>query len=93
MKVSTDPIALTLGASPVIVVAYHSVIDWATTTGFDGVSAVVGPFIFGVGLLSLRVVRNQRAEKKLRIQPFAMAWLAAAESRSETPALVEIESP
>jgi hypothetical protein len=64
MKVSTDPIALTLGASPVIVVAYHSVIDWATTTGFDGVSAVVGPFIFGVGLLSLRVVRNQGARRR-----------------------------
>ena len=93
MKFFASPIALTLGAVFITVATQHYVAGPGFSVGFDSSIGVAELALFGMGLVSLGIVRNRSKHRQsCAIKPLSLAWLSGAESRFENPALTEIEN-
>lgn len=86
MKLWSSPIALTLGAVFIILATQNYALDAVYFAGFDRAIGVSELVLIGLGLLSLRIVRNRSRRRKIcNIEPLAISWLACAEARPENP--------
>jgi hypothetical protein len=93
MKFCASPIALTLGAVFITAATQNYFASPGFSTGFDSAIGVAELALFGLGLVSLGIVRNRSKHRQSRAnKPLSLAWLTGAESRFENPALTEIEN-
>lgn len=93
MKFCASPIALTLGAVFIVLVTHQYVAGPDFSEGSERAIGVAELALFGLGLVSLRIVRNRNKGRQIyAYEPLSIAWLAGTESGFENPALTEIEN-
>lgn len=92
MRFCCSPIALTLGAVFIALATQQYVAGPGFFGAFDSAIGVSELALFGLGLLSLRIVKKRnKGRLTCASEPLSIAWLAGTESGFEDTALTEIE--